>query len=283
MFTPKGARVEESDPSPFLEDIPRDLIRTIDKSTPGHVPGWSSRGSGGSDRGVRVGGAGGGGRTPHGAAANRSKGDSRPGSAEPRRSKPDALDVTTAMFSDISPETLRRAGASPPNRYARYGGGGGGSGRDGDGGYGSMYSGGGRGDRFSSNSGRGSGRHTGRGRGRASFDGGGGGGGRDGGPSRESDETRERRRLQQQVRDEAEKTRYPVRALRDGGARLAKDSGEGIDTSWAAKLRESTHGGQGLPSGVRVGAQVMMDDDFESLLMALARMLSDLVRCGTGK
>lgn len=63
----------------------------------------------------------------------------------------------------------------------------------------------------------------------------------------------------QDIRDKLTRKRYPVPAVRDDGAKLAEESGENIDVSWAAKLL----GSEGtadislelLSAGVRVGAQ----------------------------
>ncbi|CAM9844803.1 unnamed protein product [Scytosiphon promiscuus] len=57
-------------------------------------------------------------------------------------------------------------------------------------------------------------------------------------------------------RNAAEKAKYPVPALRDGGKRMARDSGEGVDTSWAAKLSRASPAAPELPPGVFVGAKV---------------------------
>lgn len=236
-FTPNGARCKRSDPSPFLADIPKDIIRTIDKTTPGHVLRalWGSKNhgsrngdsryrggggggaTGGGATGGGRGGGGGGGRSDGGAARSQGAGQGRGGrgrggsSAERRQSSSDALDVTTELFSDIAPDSIRRASG----QQQAYGGG----------------RGGGRGKQR----------------------------GGDGGGDRRSSDSREGRdaRVFKEARDKTQSSEHPVQAVRDGGARIARDAGEEIDMSWAKKLSDSpAKDDPGLPIGIAVGVQV---------------------------
>ena len=62
----------------------------------------------------------------------------------------------------------------------------------------------------------------------------------------------------QEARDKNEVAQYAIRAERDGGASLARDAGEDIDTSWAAKLADKPplNSGAALAPEIVIGAEV---------------------------
>lgn len=90
--------------------------------------------------------------------------------------------------------------------------------------------------------------------------GGSGGGGRGGGGRSFESEDRRDARVFQEARDKNEVANYPVRVVRDGGSRLAKDAGEDIDTSWASKLAEKSPSDArpALSPGIVIGAEVRL-------------------------
>lgn len=244
-----GATTVDSDRSRFLDDIPRNIVRTIDKTTSGgggsgvhearnrntHGGGGGGRGGGGrggsgrmasfQGRDVRVGGGGGGGTRAGRGASRRGLGG---GASAPEPERDPTMDFLTELSNSASREAL--------SQRSRTGGVGGG-------GYGSRYPGADGGARYDAGS-RGGGGGSGGGYG-------GGGGGR----SYESQSSRDAGVFMEK-RDKAEKARYPVPALRDGGKRMARDSGEGVDISWASKLASAAPKVPELPPGVVIGAQV---------------------------
>ncbi|CAN0070135.1 unnamed protein product, partial [Ectocarpus fasciculatus] len=225
-----GAQIMDADRSRFLDDIPRNIVRTIDKTTggggirPGGAGAGNRRGAyGGGDgrsqssqrRGdygasPSYGGGGGGGRR---GAARGGRGVSEP------ESDP-TMDFMTELSNDISRQaTARRSPGGYTSGYGNSGQGGGG-------------------------------RRAGNGYG------GGGGRGRGGGAGSYASERNGDARVFMEQRKKVESAKYPVPALTDGGRRLARESGEGVDTSWAAKLVNAKPGTPGPPRGVVVGAQV---------------------------
>lgn len=239
-----GAKTVDADRSRFVDDIPANIVRTIDKTSQegggagyggrGGKYGSGSSGSGGSGRsgGSKYGGGssgssyaaaqsygGGGGNGGRGGGVSRRGRGSAP---EPERDP--TMDFMTELSNDISRQTSARR--SP-----------------GGGGYGSAY-----------------GNASGRGR-QQSPRGGvyGGGGGRAGGRGGRSYYESERSRdagVFMEKRNAVEKAKYPVPVVSDGGKRMARDSGEGVDTSWAAKLARTSPVAPELPPGVSVGAKV---------------------------
>lgn len=241
--TSSGLRTRRTSPSRFIDDIPRSIICTINRKTlssqapsRGH-PGEAARGgderrSGTPRRRRHDGEWGSGGGDARGAARSYSSSSSSGGGFYSARSidtrsrsnvKADPLDATTQLFRDVSPGNTRRINAAADIgeevRRARRVGGAFG---------GTGYS-----------SGNGVPRP------RAAVSGRGAG-------MRDA-------KVFQEIRDKLAMERYPVPVVRDGGAKLAEESGENIDMSWAAKLwgSEGTVGNslELLPAGVRVGAQ----------------------------
>lgn len=245
-----GAQTVDSDRSRFLDDIPATIVRTIDKTAGGGgsgvqgarngAYGGSGRGGGKSEsfqrRGAYGGGGGGGAPAYGGGGYGAGRGASKRGRGGIAEAEPER-DPTMDFLTELSNSVSREVGAQRSRGGAAGGGGGGG--------YGSGYPGTNGETRY------GEGSRGGVGRG-AGYGGRGGGGGRG---SYESESSRDARVFMEK-RDKAEKARYPVPALRDGGKRMARDSGEGVDTSWAAKLTSVAPNAPKLPPGVVVGAQV---------------------------
>lgn len=244
-----GARREESEPSNFLDDIPVDIVKYIDKTTPGAKTRGAStaRGTGFSSRG--------GGRRKATAVASgaqryqsrsattgqrvydgdKAKAGRRDGGGGGREEHP--LDFTTEMFQDVRPlgtgTGVRPASVSTRRKSVSV--------------------------------------LQGRTRGTHGYSGGYGGatGGSHGYSGRENLEGRPigeglsegERRMQafREARSREAKHRYPTSpVVRDGGVRQGRDAGgAGIDTSWAAKLADTpTTSVFGVCVGAKVGCRV---------------------------
>ena len=251
-----GFRRVGSSPSRFIGDIPKTIIRTIDRRTPAsHVPGRRHpRGSGrevgdyrsGTPRrrgdGERNDGAQGGTARSYSSASLGGALTAGPRS-RPRDDASYSPNVTaTQLFGDVdtSPKSTRRtlAATAAEEHLQRV--------------RGVEY-----GDPFD-------GTQTSSGRSSQGYGDSAGGGARNSGASRSraakaatSWAGARDARVFKEIRNELEMKRYPVPVVKDRGARLAEESGEGIDTSWAAKLVNSqTTDISLLAAGVRVGAQV---------------------------
>eukprot|EP00752_Nemacystus_decipiens_P014939 g13298.t1 len=240
----RGAQTVDSERSRFLDDIPANIVSIIDKTALGNgsgVEGARNRVYVGKDgrsesvqRRVAYGG-GGGSASPSGGGGYgierevSTRGGSGAAAEEPERDP--TMDFLTELSNSVSREA--QAQRSRAGGVARGGG------------YSSGYPSTNGGNRYGEGGGGGGVR-------RAEYGvGGGGGGGR-------SYETKSSRtaRIFKEKRDKAVKARYPVPDLRDGGKRLARDSGEEVDISWAAKMVSAAPEAPELPPGVVVGAQV---------------------------
>lgn len=220
-----GAQIMDADRSRFIDDIPRNIVRTIDKT------GGGGGGVGpGAGAGSRRGAYGGGGRSPgsqrrdeygaspaYGGGGGGRRGAARGGRGVSGPESDPTMDFMTELSNDISRQATARR--SPGGYTSGYG-----------------------------NSGRGGG-------GRRAGYGDGVGRGRAGGGSYASERNGDARVFMEQ-RKKVESAKYPVPALTDGGRRLARESGEGVDTSWAAKLVNAAPETPRPPRGVVVGAQV---------------------------
>lgn len=247
IFTSAGARREQSEPSAFLADIPKDIVRSIDKRT-SSAQGVASRGSGGgyrsqqnvganptSGEGLRgakkgyLGAAGGGhgstrpfGTSPS-TSARKSYGNDH-GNRKQEAGRNDALDFTTELFKDADPRRSVSSRSRSTTRTTPVN-----SSQD---------------ARWESHG------HSGGYRGRAD-----GGDGDDGGKNDVGRASGLSHREIQAFRDQRAKVskhRYPIPVVQDGGVRRSRDLGADIDTSWARKLVDMPR----LAFGVRVGAQV---------------------------
>lgn len=246
FFTGDGARRKESEPSKFLDDIPQDIVKYIDKTTPGAKTrvaltarggGSSNRYSGAKSTTSRRGGGGGkaapaaqrhrsrsattGQRTYYGDNSNSGRRDGGEAGEE------HPLDFTAKLFKDVRPPGagLRSASGSTPRKSVSgptrgthgYSGGYGGATKGTHG-----YSGGGSSDARPASAGLSEGE----------------------------------RRMQafREARSRDAKHRYPTNpVVRAGGVKREKDTGAGIDTSWAAKLADKP---SSSVFGVCVGAKV---------------------------
>lgn len=255
--TSSGLRTRRTSPSRFIDDIPRSIICTINRKAlgsqalnrghPGEAAKGGDKGRSGTPRRRHGGEWGSGGGDARGAA--RSFSSSSSGGFYSARSvdtrsrsniKADPLDATTQLFRDVSPDNTRRINAAADIgeevRRARR--------VRGDFGGTGYSSGNGVPRPRAEVSGRGAGMRD--------------------------------AKVFQEIRDKLAMEQYPVPAVRDGGAKLAEESGENIDMSWAAKLwgSEGTAGNslELLPAGVQVGAQArkcLLSVYFEEVLVQL--------------